>query len=121
VRALLDTNILIDYLNGIEAARQEIERYDSPLISPITWMEVMAGSSDEDQSTIRSFLSRFTQVPINSNIAELAVTIRKERRIHLPDAIIWASANSEDALLVSRNVKDFPADEPGVRVPYGVK
>jgi len=51
VKALLDTNILVDYLNGI-------------------------------------------------------------------DAIIWASAKRENALLVSRNVKDFPADSPGVRAPY---
>jgi predicted nucleic acid-binding protein len=119
VKALLDTNILIDYLNGIEPARQEIERYDSLLISPITWMEVMAGASDEEQATIRSFLSRFIQIPINAEIAELAVVIRKEKRIRLPDAIIWASAKSENALLVSRNVKDFPENEPGVRVPYG--
>jgi len=27
MKALFDTNILIDYLNGIEAAREEIERY----------------------------------------------------------------------------------------------
>ncbi|MDH5786595.1 MAG: type II toxin-antitoxin system VapC family toxin [Chromatiales bacterium] len=120
MKALLDTNILIDYLNGIEAARQEIERYDAPLISTITWMEVMAGANEEEESTIRSFLSRFTQVPITSGVAEQAVMIRKERRIRLPDAIIWASAKSENALLVSRNVKDFPEDEPGVRVPYGV-
>jgi len=31
MKALLDTNILIDFLNGIEAARLEIKRYESPL------------------------------------------------------------------------------------------
>jgi len=36
VNALLDTNVLIDYLNGIEAARVEIARYQNPYISPIT-------------------------------------------------------------------------------------
>ena len=46
--------------------------------------------------------------------------IRKQRRIKLPDAIVWASAQVNSLLLVSRNVKDFPADEPGVRVPYQV-
>jgi hypothetical protein len=40
--------------------------------------------------------------------------------MRLPDAIIWASAKSENALLVSRNSKDFPADAPGVRMPYSV-
>ncbi|MEJ2682393.1 MAG: VapC toxin family PIN domain ribonuclease, partial [Gammaproteobacteria bacterium] len=32
VKALLDTNILIDYLNGIDAARTEINRYTMPCI-----------------------------------------------------------------------------------------
>jgi len=41
VNALLDTNILIDYLNRIEAARREITLYPEPCISPISWMEVM--------------------------------------------------------------------------------
>lgn len=32
--------------------------------------------------------------------------------------IIWATAQSESALLITRNTKDFPDDLPGVRVPY---
>lgn len=121
MKALLDTNILIDYLNGIEAAREEIERYDHPLISAITWMEVMTGADDEEEATVRAFLERFVQVAIDETVAEKAVSIRREKRLRLPDAIIWASAQCENALLVSRNSKDFPADAPGVRVPYGTK
>lgn len=120
MKALLDTNILIDYLNGIEAARDEIGRYDTRLISTITWMEVMAGTSESDEATVRAFLSGFQQVPVNGDVAELAVKIRREQRIRLPDAIIWATARSESALLVSRNSKDFPPDAPGVRMPYEV-
>ena len=119
LKALFDTNILIDYLNGIPAARDEIARYDAPLISPITWMEVMVGAkSDNDDTQIRTFLSRFTQTPVNEKIAELAVMIRRDSRIRLPDAIIRASAQYESALLVTRNTKDFPPDSPDIRVPY---
>jgi len=118
VKALLDTNILIDYLNGIEAAHEEIRRYETPLISTITWMEVMVGVNEGEQQTVRSFLSRFSQIDIDAKVAEIAVSIRRERKIRLPDAIIWASAKRENALLVSRNTKDFPADSPEVRVPY---
>lgn len=39
MKALLDTNILIDYLNAVDAAKQEIALYDRPLISPITWID----------------------------------------------------------------------------------
>ena len=120
MKALLDTNILIDYLNGIEAAKGEIERYDTVMISAITWMEVMVGAKDEETITIKAFLSRFVQIPVNSDIAERAVAIRRQTRMRLPDAIIWASAKSENALLVSRNSKDFPPDLPDVRMPYSI-
>ena len=118
MKALFDTNILIDYLNGIEAARTEIARYDKPLISTITWMEVLVGCEKNEDEVVRRFLANFNQIAIDSNIAEIAVTLRRNRKIRLPDAIIWVSAQSEDALLVSRNTKDFPADEPGIRMPY---
>ena len=120
MKALLDTNILIDYLNGIDAARKEIGRYEKALISPITWMEVMVGVNDDERQAIRSFLSRFDQVNIDAEVAEIAVSIRRKHKMRLPDAIIWASAKRESALLVSRNVNDFPADSPDVRVPYRV-
>jgi predicted nucleic acid-binding protein len=118
MKALFDTNILIDYLNGIAAAREEIERYERPLISPITWMEVMVGAQEDEEPPIRAFLQRFSQVPLDTAVAERAVAIRRIRRMRLPDAIIWASAQSQDALLVTRNTRDFPADAPDVRIPY---
>lgn len=118
MNAVLDTNILIDYLNGVKAARDEIGRYPQPCISPISWMEVMVGTTAEDEASIRHFLAGFRQVFIDHDIAERAVAIRREYRLRLPDAIIWASAQSEGALLVTRNSKDFPPDDPGVRVPY---
>jgi len=34
------------------------------------------------------------------------------------DAIVWASARQHGCLLVTRNTRDFPADNPGVRAPY---
>ena len=120
MKALLDTNILIDYLNGIDEAREEICRYAAPLISTITWMEVMVGVNDDERQAVRAFLSRFNQVNIGTDVAEIAVSIRRESGMRLPDAIIWASAQHENALLVSRNIKDFPADSPGVRAPYQV-
>ena len=118
MKALFDTNILIDYLNGIELARDELDRFPEILISVITWAEVMVGTKPEDEAVVRKFLARFKQVPFNSEVAEKAVLIRRETRIRLPDAIIRASAEVENALLVSRNTKDFPEGEPWLRVPY---
>ena len=121
MRALLDTNILIDYLGGVEAAREEIARHDGPLISAITWMEVLVGAADEGEiARLRWFLSGFGRVAIDDRVSELAVAIRREHRIRLPDAIIWASARSINGLLVTRNTRDSPAGAPGVRVPYSI-
>jgi predicted nucleic acid-binding protein len=64
------------------------------------------------------FLRDFRVVEITRSIAREAVEVRRTRRIRLPDALIWASAQAESALLVTRNTKDFPRDDPGVRVPY---
>ena len=43
MKALFDTNILVDYLNGIELARDEFDRFPEILISVITWTVVMEG------------------------------------------------------------------------------
>lgn len=78
----------------------------------------MVGVNDNEHQTVRSFLSRFDQINIGADVAEIAVSIRRNHNMRLPDAIIWASAKRESALLVSRNIKDYPADSPDVRVPY---
>jgi predicted nucleic acid-binding protein len=119
MNALFDTNILIDYLNGVEAAREEFARHQKRLISIVTWMEVLADAHDDDEAdVIHMFLRDFRIVEITRPVARDAVAIRRTRRCRLPDALIWASARAESALLVTRNTKDFPRDDPGVRVPY---
>jgi hypothetical protein len=120
LKALFDTNILIDYLNGIEAAREEMGRHSRGAISIITWMEVMAGTRPEEESRVRAFLAGLLVVPLNSAVAERAVVRRRERKLKLPDAIIFATADVEGRLLVTRNIRDFSPDDPGVRVPYRV-
>jgi len=47
VKALFDTCILINYLNGVDAAKKELARYEYRAISMITWMEALAGASAE--------------------------------------------------------------------------
>lgn len=120
VKALFDTNILIDYLNGVGAAKKELARYDYRSISMITWMEVLVGTTSDDEAAVRAWLGSFELIALDSAIANRAVEIRKQKRIRLPDAIVWASAQVNSMLLVSRNTKDFPPDEPGVRVPYKI-
>jgi len=120
---LLDTCILIDYLNGISPAADTLKEYaENSAISVITWMEVMVGAfrmNHEQQQITRRFLARFTQLPVNEAVAELAAAIRAQRGIKLPDAIIDATAQVDNRLLLTRNVKDFK-NIPGVIFPYTV-
>ena len=118
MKALFDTNILIDYLNGVTAARRELDLYESHAISIITWMEVMVGGEPELADLTRGFLNRFTSMPIDDRIAERAVRLRRERNLKLPDAIILATAFESGLMLVTRNTKDFGNKLPGVRHPY---
>jgi predicted nucleic acid-binding protein len=121
MKALFDTNILIDYLNGIAAAKKEIERHTDRAISIVTWMEVLAGAHDDaEEDVIEMFLRDFRVVDLTRRVARDAINIRRARRVRLPDAVIWATARAESALLVTRNTKDFPAGDPGIRVPYTV-
>ena len=116
---VFDTNILVDYLNGVEAARDELSRFVDRSISLVTWMEVLAGARDaEEEDVIEMFLCDFEVVEINRQIARHAVQLRRANRLRLPDALILATAQSRGALLVTRNTRDFDPKAPGVRVPY---
>ena len=120
VKPLLDTNILIDYLLNYDEARREIALYRSASISIVSWMGVMAGTDRRTEEGTRRFLQRFERIELDAAIAEAAVQVRRDRRLKLPDLIIWATAASRSMLLVTRNTKDFPADQPWVRVPYSL-
>ncbi|HEY5078478.1 MAG TPA: type II toxin-antitoxin system VapC family toxin [Opitutaceae bacterium] len=119
MRAIIDSDVLIDYLQGHEEAKIELGRYSKRETSIISWMEILAGAdTPEDDKACRDFLSTFAIHPLSVEIADEAVKIRKSFRAGLPDAIVWATARSEGCLLVTLNSKDFPPTEPGVRIPY---
>ncbi|WP_408005893.1 PIN domain-containing protein [Rickettsia hoogstraalii] len=59
---------------------------------------------------MESFLKNFLIINLNEEIAEIAVVLRKENKIKLPDAIIWATAKFTNSILITRNTKDFPVN-----------
>jgi predicted nucleic acid-binding protein len=118
VRALLDTNILIDLLRAIPKARAELGRYAARAISIVTWMEIMAGTPASAETGTRDFLAAFQVVDLDASVAKRAVVLRRKHRLKLTDAIIWASAHVHAMILVTRDEKAFPLDDPGVRIPY---
>jgi predicted nucleic acid-binding protein len=118
-----DTNIIIDALAGYPPARAEIVRTvgrgERPWISRMAWIEVLSKGDDMIVREASAFLSRFGMDEIDDEIALRAAALRRERpRLKLPDAIILATAQTRGRVLVTRNTKDFPAEMPGIRVPY---
>jgi predicted nucleic acid-binding protein len=118
VRAVIDTNLLVDYLSGRAQAKTELALYQSPAISLVSWIEIMAGTTPQTEAVARAFLKTFDLLQIDEKTAERAALIRRSKRIKLPDAIIWATAQVHQCLLVTRNSRDFDPSDPGVRVPY---
>ena len=122
MKAVFDTNILIDYLNGFEPASKELSLYESRIISIITYIEVLAGAKDSDEERVlRGFLSSFEVRELSKAVANLTVNIRRDHRLKVPDAIVYATARFEGCLLVSRNTKDLRPEWPDIRVPYEIQ
>jgi hypothetical protein len=121
VIGVLDTNIVVDFLLGRPEALREMRRYERRAISLITWIEVLAGARDDvEESALEGVLAQFEVLGIGIEVAGLAARLRRTRRIRLPDALIWASATQAGGLLVTRNTRDFPENEPGIRIPYRI-
>ncbi len=116
-----DSNILIDALNGHSLAHREIARVDRPQISRITWIEVLSKEAGTTLRNIEIFLGGFGIDEVDAEVSAHAAALRRERpRLRVGDAVILASAQVHQRILVTRNTRDFPAQMPGVRVPYTI-
>jgi predicted nucleic acid-binding protein len=118
-----DANIVIDALAGFVPARSEIRRAVDfgarPWISRMAWIEVLSKGDERMVQGALAFLSRFGLDEIDDEVSRRAAALRRERpRLKSPDAIILATAQIRGRVLVTRNTKDFPAEMPGIRVPY---
>lgn len=118
-----DSNIIIDALLGYDMAAVEIrrafEQHGRIWISRMVWIEVLSKGTPGMLRSAETLLSGFSIDEIDAEVARMATALRRQRpRLRSPDAIILATANLRGRILVTRNTKDFPAEMPGIRVPY---
>jgi predicted nucleic acid-binding protein len=119
MNATFDTNILIEFLNGVPEADTELRLYQERFISRVVWMEVLCGVIGlPEEAATRQFLAAFTIVEIDEALADEAVRLRRQHRLKLPDAIVLATARICGCDLVTRNTRDFSSSMQGIRVPY---
>jgi predicted nucleic acid-binding protein len=109
---LLDSNILIGYLNGDTKIIDWVisQKIDDAFlyISFITPIELLSLKTlkDSDVDGIEKFLGTFYEVPANKEITQLAAALRRKGVVTLGDAIVTATAISKKCTLVT-NDKDL--------------
>lgn len=120
MKFLLDSVILIDHFNNIEAATNYLQQNREEIaISVITRSEVLAGFEPADALIAAQLLDRFPNLEMTVQVADLAATLRRQERWRLPDAIQAAFAQIHGLTLVTRNTRDFPPERyKFVVVPY---
>ena len=121
-RYLLDSVIVIDHFNGVEAATDFLSAHGNECsISVITRAETLAGFTEESEYLARELLDSFVTLPVTIEVADLAAGLRRTQRWKLPDAIQAAIALQEGLTLVTRNTRDFRDGDPvSVEAPYSM-
>ena len=108
-RYLIDSNTLIEYtgkllpVSGHDVVTAIIN--DQFNISFINKIEVLgyAGANDK----LREFINSANIFRISDGVLEKTIELRKNLKIKIPDAIIAATALTNDLILVTRNTDDF--------------
>ena len=103
-KLFLDTNAILGIFKGqpsiaalLEAAENEV------CASVITRMELLSfhGITSEEEKQIRDFLDAVAIVPLNADVEETAIRLRRATRLKMPDAVVAASAVVSKAVLVT--------------------
>jgi hypothetical protein len=123
---LVDTDILIDSLRGVETAIARLEREEEQTviaISSITRKELLLGCADKmQQRKVLKFLQRFRLIRITAEIDAKADMLLEHYTLShgllIADALIAATAQVTDCPLLSKNQKDFKFIEGLCLLPY---
>jgi tRNA(fMet)-specific endonuclease VapC len=109
----VDSDILIDYLRGLEAARTfllEASQEAALYISIVSVIELYAGRETKTahkRKRVDEFLSNFEVLDLTFPIAQRAGTFRRDYQQPFADMIVAATASEHGFPLVTRNTKHF--------------
>ena len=120
---LLDTDVLIDFLRSRAEAISYLESLpEPPLISTVTVAELYAGIREgAERQSLENLVNKLKVILVTKEIAVRGGLFRrdyyKSHGTGIIDAIIAATAETENATLVTLNNKHFPMLS-NVFVPY---
>jgi len=102
-KLLLDTNVVLSIL-GSEKVFSSLEGKEL-FISFITELELFSypALTKEEEKSLAFFLSKVTILDINRHIKLKTILLRKKYKLKLPDAIICATAASNNLTLISND------------------
>ena len=98
INFLLDTNFILGLLKATPEVLAIVEVRDllasSCAYSAVTRMELLGypNITPDEERLIADRLSKFTYLSISSEVENLAITLRRTRKLKLPDALIAATA-----------------------------
>ncbi len=106
-----DTNALIYLLGGYECMKPFLN--EKLYMSIISEMEMLSFSelSIEDENNIKGLISKCSVIPVDNDIKDKTIQIRRKDRLKLPDAIIAATAIVNDMTLVTADKEFEKVDE----------
>ena len=126
---LLDSNVIIGYLagripdSGMKTVSAIVDQI--PHISIISQIEVLRyNDTQENEAILTGFISNSVIHSLSPAVVQRTIALCRQSRIKLPDAVIAATALTENFFLVTRNIDDFkhisglkllnPWDSPGI-------
>jgi len=126
MRAVLDTDVFIDFLHdrtmGEGLFNDIINEKIIGMVSVMTEAELLSGSECNNaarRQVVEDLLCTCHKIEVIMSIAQKAGELRRTYRTPLIDACIAATAITANAVLFSRNKKDFaPIQELQLKAPY---
>lgn len=110
---LVDTDVCVDHLEGVRRLPRRAGRLG---YSVITRAELLAGSSDEEEPSVRRLLAGMDEVTVDRRVADRAGRLRRQvPPLRMPDALIAATALVHSLTLHTKNTRDFKR-VPGLRL-----
>ena len=106
---LLDSNIIIYAAQPEHADLRGFIAQHDPAVSAISVVEVLGFHrlSDDERTHFEEFFIASRILAVSDLVISEAVRLRQQRKMTLGDALIGATAITDNLILVTRNVDDF--------------
>jgi predicted nucleic acid-binding protein len=113
---MLDSAFVIDHLRGLPEAIERFARLfedgDEPMVTEVVVCEVATGAPQHPDPALAAFLEPVEFIQPGPDTALLAgewraIARRRGHHLSLPDALIAAAAHAMDAVVLTRNLRDF--------------